>query len=106
MTYSTKSCKLSEIKKWSSLRCLNGFFCLHVNRFSLGCLTLNMSQRSNCDIIVINLQIDFSFNWGEPPSASNLTSKKELKSPPHRMVVSSSKTKLLITSLISDKTVI
>ena len=68
--------------------------------------TLNMSQRSNCDIIVINLQIDFSFNWGDQPSASNLTSKKELKSPPHRMVVSSSKTKLLIISLISDKTVI
>ena len=52
---------------------LNGIFCLHLNRFSVGCLTLNISQRSNCDIIVISLQIDLSFSRGEPPSAYNLT---------------------------------
>ena len=40
------------------------FKCLHVNRFSLGCLTLNISQRSNCDIIAISLQIDFFFQLG------------------------------------------
>ena len=56
-------------------------FCLKVNYFTSGFLSLHILHRSKCSFILINFATDFFFKQGEPPSAYKVVSRKRLKSP-------------------------